>query len=89
MAGFGRFKLTDALPEQPAEDPELQSGSGTRGSAPGVKSTSKAKKKAKLARDQNKLSQSAGGDAEPGIRDRVVDISRGNQPAGRQRTTGK
>jgi hypothetical protein len=89
MAGFGRFKLTDALPDQPVDAPELQSGAGLPGVAPGAKAKGKSKKKAKLARDQSKLSQSAGPDAEPGIRDRMVDIGRGNQQAGRQRTTGK
>ncbi len=87
MAGFGRFKLTDALPEQlPAAD-ELSSGAGLPGVAPGGKS--KGKKKAKTARDQSKQAQSAGADAEPGIRDRMVDIGRGNQQAGRQRSSGK
>jgi hypothetical protein len=89
MAGFGRFKLTDALPEQAPADHELNSGGGVHGSTPGVKAKGKGKKKSKLGRDQNKLAQAAGGDAEPGIRDRVVDISRGNQQVGRQRTTGK
>jgi hypothetical protein len=89
MAGFGRFKLTDALPEQPAGDEELQSGAGLPGSSPGAKAKGKAKKKGKLGRDQTKLSQAAGADAEPGMRDRVVDIERSNQQPGRQRTTGK
>lgn len=89
MAGFGRFKLTDALPEQPAEDSEMGSGSGLPGASPGGKGKGKGKKRGKLARDQSTLSQSAGADAEPGIRERMVDIGRGNQQAGRQRTTGK
>jgi hypothetical protein len=89
MAGFGRFKLTDALPEQPADDSEMQSGGGIPGSSPGAKGKGKGKKKGKLAHDQSKLSQSAGADADPGIRDRMVDIGRGNQQAGRQRTSGK
>ena len=89
MAGFGRFKLTDALPDQPASDEDLQSGGGIPGSSPGGKGKAKGKKKGKQARDQSKLSQSASADAEPGIHERVVDIGRGNQPVGRQRTTGK
>jgi hypothetical protein len=89
MAGFGRFKLTDALPDQPAGDQELDSGGGMPGAAPGAKAKGKGKKKGKLSRDANKHSQSAAGDAEPGIRDRVVDIGRSNQQTGRQRTTGK
>ena len=62
---------------------------GIPGVSPGAKGKGKGKKKGKLARDQSKLSQSAGADAEPGIRDRMVDIGRGNQQAGRQRTSGK
>jgi hypothetical protein len=89
MAGFGRFKLTDALPDQPEDDQELHSGSGLPGTSPGAKGKGKAKKKGKPARDQSKLSQSAGPDAEPGVRDRMVDIGRGNQQAGRQRSSGK
>ena len=89
MPGFGRFKLTDALPEQPAADQELQSGGGIPGSAPGAKGKGKGKKKGKMARDQSKLSQSTGADAESGARDRMVDIGRGNQQAGRQRSSGK
>jgi hypothetical protein len=89
MAGFGRFKLTDALPDQPAGDSELGSGSGLPGTSPGGKGKGKGKKKGKTGRDQSKLSQLAGPDAEPGIRDRMVDIGRANQQTGRQRTTGK
>jgi hypothetical protein len=89
MAGFGRFKLTDALPDQPPADDELQSGGGLPGSSPGAKAKGKGKKKGKLGRDQNKLSQSTSPDADAGIRDRVVDIGRSNQQTGRQRTTGK
>jgi hypothetical protein len=89
MPGFGRFKLTDALPDQPPADDESLLGEGIPGSSPGAKGKSKGKKKGKLARDQNKLSQSAGADAETGARDRVVDIGRSNQQPGRQRTSGK
>jgi hypothetical protein len=89
MPGFGRFKLTDALPEQPAIDQELQSGAGLPGTSPGAKGKGKGKKKGKMAREAGKLSQSASADAEPGIRDRMVDIGRGNQQAGRQRSSGK
>jgi hypothetical protein len=87
MAGFGRFKLTDALPDQPAGDQDLNAGGGLPGVSPGGKG--KGKKKGKMARDKSKLSQSASADAEPGIRDRMVDIGRGNQQAGRQRSSGK
>jgi hypothetical protein len=89
MAGFGRFKLTDAIPDQPVDDQELRSGTGLPGASPGAKARGRGKKKGKLARDQSKLAQSAGADAEPGTRDRMVDIGRGNQQAGRQRSSGK
>jgi hypothetical protein len=89
MPGFGRFKLTDALPEQPPADDELHLGAGTPGSSPGAKGKGKGKKKGKVARDQSKLSQSGAADVETGTRDRMVDIGRGNQQAGRQRTSGK
>jgi hypothetical protein len=87
MPGFGRFKLTDALPDQPPADQDSHFGEGLPGVSPGAKG--KGKKKGKLARDQSKLSQSAGADADPSARDRMVDIGRGNQQAGRQRSSGK
>ncbi len=34
MAGFGRFKLTDALPEQPAEIEAPQSQGGGQAASP-------------------------------------------------------
>jgi hypothetical protein len=89
MAGFGRFKLTDALPDQPVETEESQFAGGAQGSSPTGRAKSKGKKKSKLAGDQSKRSQAASPDADPSIRDRMVDIGRGNQQAGRQRTTGK
>ena len=88
MAGFGRFKLTDALPEQPAGQ-EDHTGGGAPGTVPGAKGKGKGKKKGKHAHDQSKLSPSAGAEAELGARDRMVDIGRGNQQAGRQRSSGK
>jgi hypothetical protein len=89
MAGFGRFKLTDALPAQPPMDDESQFTAGTRGSSSLGKAKGKGKKKGKLTGDQTKRSQAASPDADPSIRDRMVDIGRGNQQTGRQRTTGK
>ncbi len=89
MPGFGRFKLTDALPDQPPVDEESHPGEGIPGTSPGAKGKGKGKKKGKLARDQSKLSQTGGADAETGARDRMVDIGRGNQQAGRQRSSGK
>ena len=46
MAGFGRFKLTDALPDQPAGIRDLDSGSGLPGTSPGGKGKGKARRKA-------------------------------------------
>jgi hypothetical protein len=89
MPGFGRFKLTDALPDQPPTDQDSDFAEGLPGVSPGAKGKGKGKKKGKLARDQSKLSQSAGPDAEPSTRERMVDIGRGNQQAGRQRSSGK
>ncbi len=89
MPGFGRFKLTDALPDQPPADQDSQFAEGLPGVSPGAKAKGKGKKKGKLAHDQSKLSQSAGADADPNARERMVDIGRGNQQAGRQRTSGK
>jgi len=89
MAGFGRFKLTDALPEPAAGDHESQSVGGIPGASPGGKSKGKGKKKGKPGAEQSKRAHAAGADADPSIRDRMVDIGRGNQQAGRQRTTGK
>ena len=45
MAGFGRFKLTDALPEQPAQCEESQTGGPGQGSAPVRKGKGKGKSK--------------------------------------------
>ncbi len=45
MAGFGRFKLTDALPEQPEHVEESESGGRGQGSAQVRKNKGKAKGK--------------------------------------------
>jgi hypothetical protein len=92
MAGFGRFKLTDALPEQPERAQEAQSGGPGQGSAPVRKGKGKGKGKSKSAtagldaeqvREARESSQAK--NAEGSTRDRMVDIGRGNQQAGRQR----
>jgi hypothetical protein len=96
MAGFGRFKLTDALPEQPEQVQESQSGGPGQGSAPVRKGKGKGKGKGKLGgksatvaldaeqvREARESSQAK--NAEGSTRDRMVDIGRGNQQAGRQR----
>jgi hypothetical protein len=92
MAGFGRFKLTDALPEQPGRAEESQAGGPGQGSAPVRKGKGKGKGKGKTAsaglgaeqvREARESSQAK--NAEGSTRDRMVDIGRGNQQAGRQR----
>jgi hypothetical protein len=92
MAGFGRFKLTDALPDQPERAEESQSGGPGQGSAPVRKGKGKGKGKGKSAtaslgaeqvREARESSQAK--NAEGSTRDRMVDIGRGNQQAGRQR----
>jgi hypothetical protein len=100
MAGFGRFKLTDALPEPVAdiEFPALQSG--VHGSSPTGRAKSKSRAKNKSASAKGKPAATGGlaaeqvreasendeaKNAEGSIRDRMVDIGRGNQQAGRQR----
>jgi len=100
MAGFGRFKLTDALPEQPAEF-ESTEFQGT-GQAPLLAGRGKGKSKGKgkpggvkgkpslgsgLAAEQVREARESAQakNAEGSTRDRMVDIGRGNQQAGRQR----
>lgn len=92
MAGFGRFKLTDALPDQPERADESQTGGPGQGSAPVRKGKGKGKSKGKPAtaslgaeqvREARESSQAK--NSEGSTRDRMVDIGRGNQQAGRQR----
>jgi hypothetical protein len=45
MAGFGRFKLTDALPEQPEPVQDSQTGGPGQGSAPVRKGKGKGRAK--------------------------------------------
>jgi hypothetical protein len=101
MAGFGRFKLTDALPGQPSPVVESNSQGDVPTALPGGKLKGKGKgkgKKAKgagssvgLAADQAREARESSEAklAEPTGRERMVDIGRGNQQAGRQRTSGK
>ncbi len=89
MAGFGRYKLTDAVPDQPVETDDSLPGGGIQGSSPTGRAKGKSKKKGKVAGDPIKRSLAASPDSEPSIRDRMVDIGRANQQTGRQRTTGK
>jgi hypothetical protein len=101
MAGFGRFKLTDALPEQTPEIEisQPQAGGGQLASPNGRgKGRSKVKTKSASAKGKPSLGNALAGEqvreaeennqatnAEGSIRDRMVDIGRGNQQAGRQR----
>jgi hypothetical protein len=93
MAGFGRFKLTDALPEEEAlPEPSPYHGSSPTGRGKGKGKGKSASAKGKpsagsgLAAEQvreareNKQAKNA----EASVRDRMVDIGRGNQQAGRQ-----
>jgi hypothetical protein len=100
MAGFGRFKLTDALPEQASDvEPSTFPGAGHAASAAG-KGKGKGKGRGKTANAKGVQSLGSGlaaeqvrearessqaKNAEGPIRDRMVDIGRGNQQAGRQR----
>jgi hypothetical protein len=95
MPGFGQFKLTDALPQQP-EETELSAVKGAdsartarrgrlKGKAQGAKGKAAAgggleAEQVREARESNQARN-----AEAGARDRMVDIGRGNQQAGRQR----
>ena len=100
MAGFGRFKLTDALPEQTPEieAPSLRAGdrwphptAGGRveareeASRPVPRASRRwvARLAAEQVREARETNQAK--NAEGSIRDRMVDIGRGNQQAGRQR----
>jgi hypothetical protein len=100
MAGLGRFKMTDALPpgqrvnaESSPSDDYVQAGS----TGPARKGKGKGKKKspgkagratskgleAEQVREARQSAQAK--NAEASMRDRMVDIGRGNQQAGRQR----
>ncbi len=100
MAVFGRFKLTDALPEIPAEIEPPQPQGGGQLASPNGRGKGRSKTRGKSASAKGKPStpielaaeqvREAGEtneakNAEVSIRDRMVDIGRGNQQAGRQR----
>jgi len=100
MAGFGRYKLTDALP-QPATDELSDVSGGGQGASPAAgMGKGRGKGRGKSAGRKGKPSPASGLDAEQArearetsqaknaeasTRDRMVDIGRGNQQAGRQR----
>jgi hypothetical protein len=100
MAGMGRFKLTDALPDQPALSDVLpHEPGGSRNSPRGMrKDRGKGRHKAGGVKDRAGTTGGLVPDqvaearestqariAEASARDRLVDIGRGNQQAGRQR----
>jgi hypothetical protein len=100
MAGFGRFKLTDALPEQAPEIEISQPQGAGQVASPNGRGKGRSKVKTKSAGAKGKLSLGSAlageqvreaqendqaTNAEGSIRDRMVDIGRGNQQAGRQR----
>src|SRR5262245_25980447 len=97
MPGFGRYKLADALPPPIKVEPSQSRKTGY-GAAPAK--TGKRKGKGKSAGEAGKPSSSGGlaaeqlrearesaqaKNAEASTRDRMVEIGRGNQQAGRQR----
>ena len=98
MAGFGKFKLTDAIPPelQPSAE-ESQSHEYTQANASGRagktkgkgrgrgKSTEKTSTKVEAEQIRETLESKEAKNAEASIRDKMVDIGRGNQQAGRQR----
>jgi hypothetical protein len=103
MAGFGRFKLTDALPPEQQEQAKAETSgyeesgrSGLTGRAGKGKGKGKRKGRsgaagkaaagsldAEQVREARESAQAR--NAEASTRDRMVDIGRGNQQAGRQR----
>jgi hypothetical protein len=100
MAGLGRFKMTDALPQGQQGHAESSQSSdyieaGSTGQARKGKGKGKAKASGKAGkatakgpdaeqvREARESAQAK--DAESSTRDRMVDIGRGNQQAGRQR----
>jgi hypothetical protein len=100
MAGLGRFKLTDALPDQPAQtDAPAPDGAGPP-SSPVGKRNGRGGSRRKVAKAKDKSSLTGGlaaeqvreareskqaKNAESSTRERMVEIGRGNQQAGRQR----
>jgi len=98
MAGLGRFKMADALPPEQRAKAELSqpadasqagpTGQARKGKGKG-KSGGKAGKatsrglNAEQVREARESAQAKNAESSP--RDRMVDIGRGNQQAGRQR----
>ena len=98
MAGVGRFKMTDALPpeqrtfDEPAQPGDLAAAGSTgragkgRGKAKAAGKAGKGSVKSLDSEQVREARESAQAkNAEASSRDRMVDIGRGNQQAGRQR----
>lgn len=94
MAGFGKFKLSDALPKNVVESVgESQSGAPPVKGIPGAKARSKKATKGKSSGTHEQSAEqlresresSRAKNAEASIRGHMVDIGRGNQQAGRQK----
>lgn len=100
MAGLGRFKLTDALPDQaaPADESQFerlgeQAARAGKGKGRGIAKCRSAGAKdtasltsglaAEQVREARESTQAK--NAEASARERMVEIGRGNQQAGRQR----
>lgn len=77
MAGFGRFKLTDALPSEKPSRKDRAAAAKT--GSPGQGNSSTAAEQIREAQAGSTIKH-----AGASIRDRMVDIGRGNQQAGRQ-----
>jgi hypothetical protein len=96
MAGIGRFKMTDALPpeqrrraqsSQPDEARQAgPTGQARKGKGKPSPKAGKATSRVPDAEQLREARESAQArNAEASTRDRMVDIGRGNQQAGRQR----
>jgi hypothetical protein len=99
MAGLGRFKMTDALPPEQRAAAEssrsddrgqaVTSGRAGKGRRKGQGRSRKAGQAAAKGPDAEQVREAREStqarNAEASARDRMVDIGRGNQQAGRQR----
>jgi hypothetical protein len=100
MAGIGRYKLSDAMRDHQAQAELAQPQGAGEGGVPTRKGKGKGRGKGKSAGRPGESSASGGlaaeqlreareskqaKNAEASTRDRMVDIGRGNQQAGRQK----
>lgn len=77
MAGFGRYKLTDALPSEKQSRKDRAAAAKTGNPRPG--NPAMVSEQAREAQASMTIKH-----AGTSIRERMVDIGRGNQQAGRQ-----